>query len=227
MRALFLGSIGVLAETSELQRQAYNEAFAAQGLDWRWNIATYCQHLATAGGQRRLRELSGGQLTGRDIEQIHENKQTFFAERLAGGISPRPGICEAIDMARSRGLKLGLITTTTPKTLEMMQRALASAIDFTEFHLVTSKADVAQEKPHPEVYETALQKLGIAPRDAIAFEDTLASQAAATDAGLTCHLFAGDYAVTTDAAWLTDNPTVTLAVTLAGSSSETHYAAAE
>ena len=226
MRALFLGSIGVLAETSELQRQAYNQAFAKQGLDWHWNIATYCQHLATAGGQRRLRELSGGQLTDRDIKQIHENKQTFFAERLAGGISPRPGICETIDMARSHGLKLGLITTTTPKTLAMMRRALASAIDFTAFHLVTSKADVAQEKPHPEIYETALQRLGVAPHDATAFEDTLASQAAAKDAGLTCHLFAGDYAVTTGATWLTDNPANTLAVALAGSSTENHHAAA-
>jgi HAD superfamily hydrolase (TIGR01509 family) len=227
MKALLLGSIGVLAETSELQRQAYNDAFAAQGLDWRWNIATYCQHLTTAGGQRRLREWAGGHLSDRDIEQIHDNKQKFFAERLAGGISPRPGICEAIDMARSHGLQLGLITTTTPKTLAMMQDALAGAIDFTAFHLVTSKADVAQEKPHPEVYETALQKLGVPPREAIAFEDTRASQAAATGAGLTCHLFAGDYAVTTGASSRTENPAMTLAATLARSSLDIHHAAAE
>ena len=40
MRALLLGSIGVLAETSELQRRAYNTAFVAHGVDWHWNIAT-------------------------------------------------------------------------------------------------------------------------------------------------------------------------------------------
>lgn len=227
MKALFLGSIGVLAETSELQRQAYNQAFAAQGLDWRWNIATYCQHLATAGGQRRLRELSGGQLSASDIEQIHNNKQKFFAERLAGGLSPRPGIREVIEMAGSHGLKLGLITTTTPKTLAMMQGALADALDFTAFHLVTSKADVAQEKPHPEVYETALQRLGVAAREAIAFEDTRASQAAATGAGLICHLFAGDYAVTTGGEWMTDNPAVTLAAAIAASDAGAHHAVAQ
>ena len=33
MRALIFGSIGVLVETSELQRQAYNRAFAEHGLD--------------------------------------------------------------------------------------------------------------------------------------------------------------------------------------------------
>ena len=47
MKALLLGSIGVLAETSELQRRAYNTAFVAHGVDWHWNIATYCRHLAT------------------------------------------------------------------------------------------------------------------------------------------------------------------------------------
>ena len=33
MKALLLGSIGVLAETSELQRRAYNTAFVAHGVD--------------------------------------------------------------------------------------------------------------------------------------------------------------------------------------------------
>ena len=63
MKALLLGSIGVLAETSELQRRAYNTAFVAHGVDWHWNIATYCRHLATPGGQNRLRQLGGDALS--------------------------------------------------------------------------------------------------------------------------------------------------------------------
>jgi HAD superfamily hydrolase (TIGR01509 family) len=227
MKVLLLGSIGVLAETSDLQRQAYNEAFAAQGLDWRWNIATYCHHLTTPGGQRRLRTLFGDRLTDRDIEQIHENKQAFFERRLAGGISPRAGIRETVDIARSHGLTLGLITTTTPRTLAIMRRALADALDFDAFHLITSKADVRQEKPHPEVYEMAMQRLGVSPSDVIAFEDTPASQSAATGAGLACHLYAGDYAVITDASHLTDNPAATLATAITASAIGTHHAAAE
>ena len=50
MNALFLGSIGVIAETSELQRRAYNAAFEAQGLDWYWNVANYCEMLKNPGG---------------------------------------------------------------------------------------------------------------------------------------------------------------------------------
>ena len=49
MKALLLGSIGVLAETSELQRRAYNTAFVAHGVDWHWNIATYLPQAARTG----------------------------------------------------------------------------------------------------------------------------------------------------------------------------------
>ena len=42
MKVLLLGSIGVLAETSELPRQAYNKAFHKHGLDWYWSVANYC-----------------------------------------------------------------------------------------------------------------------------------------------------------------------------------------
>ena len=50
MKAILLGSIGVITETSELQRQSYNEAFAHHGLDWYWSIANYCELLKKPGG---------------------------------------------------------------------------------------------------------------------------------------------------------------------------------
>ena len=37
MSAILFGSISTLADTSELQRRAFNEAFEAHGLDWNWS----------------------------------------------------------------------------------------------------------------------------------------------------------------------------------------------
>ena len=113
MKALLLGSRGVLAETSELQRQAYNAAFTAHGVDWHWNIATYCRHLATPGGQNRLRSLGGEALSEEVIGRIHQTKQDMFAARLAGGVAPRAGITSTLAMARAAGMRIGLVTTTT------------------------------------------------------------------------------------------------------------------
>ena len=227
MRALLFGSIGVLVETSELQRQAYNRAFAEHGLDWHWNIATYCQLLATPGGQRRLTSLSGGRLSEIEISRIHATKQRVFGELLASGVAARPGITDSIDLARRHGLKIGFVTTTTPRTLRTVQDALAGQVDFSTFDVITSKADVASEKPDSEVYGFALETLGINAGDAIAFEDTAVNQGAATNAGLRCHLFAGEYAVTAGAPLQTRNPAQDLASLLADRSAHGQSVAAE
>ena len=36
-KAILFGSIGTLAETSDLQRNAFNEAFKISGLNWFWD----------------------------------------------------------------------------------------------------------------------------------------------------------------------------------------------
>ena len=199
MKALLLGSIGVLAETSELQRQAYNTAFVAHGIDWHWNIATYCQHLATPGGQNRLRQLGGDALSTMEIRRIHETKQDVFAASLESGIVPRPGIVDTLTAARAAGLRIGFVTTTTPRTIAMIRQALSGHIDMSDFAVITSKEDVLREKPDGACYELALSRLGIAARDALAIEDTVASQSAAIAAGIRCHLYTGSYAIAGDA----------------------------
>ena len=227
MRALIFGSIGVLVETSELQRQAYNAAFAAHGLDWHWNVATYCQLLATPGGQRRLSRLSEGRLSDTQIAQIHDTKQQVFGELMASGVSARPGIIDSIAMAGLHGLKIGFVTTTTPKTLGLVQTALGGEVDFSAFDVVTSKADVAREKPDSEAHRYALRKLEVDAANAIAFEDTVVNQGAAVNAGLTCHLYAGEYAVTTGARLQTQNPAQELDRILTGTSRHDRSVAAE
>lgn len=215
MKALLFGSIGVLAETSELQRQAYNTAFVAHGVDWHWNIATYCRHLGTPGGQNRLRQLGGDALSALEIRRIHETKQDAFAASLAGGIAPRPGIVDTLTAARAAGLRIGFITTTTPRTIAMIREALASHIDMSDFAVVTSKDDVIREKPDGACYELALSRLGIAAHDALAIEDTVASQSAAIAAGIRCHLYTGSYAIAGDAPLQTRNPAAALQADLA------------
>ena len=49
---LLFGSIGVLVETSELQRQSFNRALTMNGVDWNWNIGTYCDLLKEPGGKK-------------------------------------------------------------------------------------------------------------------------------------------------------------------------------
>ena len=69
--SIFFGSIGVLAETSDLQRKAYNAALKLNGIDWQWNVGTYCSLLQDPGGQKRLSLFAG---SGLDYGQIVKTK---------------------------------------------------------------------------------------------------------------------------------------------------------
>ena len=48
-----------------------------------------------------------------------------------------------------------------------------------------SGADLGSPKPHPAVYREACRRLGVDPRDAVAFEDSVLGIRSALDAGLT------------------------------------------
>jgi beta-phosphoglucomutase-like phosphatase (HAD superfamily) len=55
LKAVIFGAIGTIAETSDIQRQAFNLAFAEAGLDWNWDAQTYHDLLKINGGQNRIR----------------------------------------------------------------------------------------------------------------------------------------------------------------------------
>src|SRR5664280_374459 len=54
LEALIFDVDGTLAETEELHRQAFNEAFRAFGLDWVWPRDLYRELLGVTGGRERI-----------------------------------------------------------------------------------------------------------------------------------------------------------------------------
>ena len=158
---LLFGSIGVLVETSELQRQSFNRALSMNGVDWHWNIGTYCDLLKAPGGKKRLIEFSKGQLSTELVEQIHRDKQSVFEELIGVGLKPRIGCLEALRKCKDNGGKVGFVTTTTPYTIDIIKKSLSNYINFEDFDIITSCETVSKPKPSSEVYEYVLSQLKI------------------------------------------------------------------
>ncbi|MDB2407292.1 HAD-IA family hydrolase [Jannaschia sp.] len=190
--ALLFGAIGTLAETSELQRRAYNAAFAAHDVDWVWEKARYGRMLTQPGGRARLAAYAADAGDRVDVDAIHDTKQRVFASLVdRTGLEPRAGVIETMDAARQRAIPIAFCTTTTPAEVGLILDGLAPHATRGDFDWIGDRSMVAHAKPSPDIYRAALDALGVAASGALAIEDTPESAEAALAAGLTVVGFPG------------------------------------
>ncbi|MEO1640631.1 MAG: HAD-IA family hydrolase [Pseudomonadota bacterium] len=192
VQAVIFGSIGTLAETSDLQRRAYNLAFVAEGLDWYWDAHTYAGLLTSSGGTERIAEF--GELFGEDVDaaKIHDVKVAQFKRLLNDEVlAPRDGVTQLIAAAKSNGVDLAFATTTSADQMGAVLDAMNGAVRPDDFAFVGDRSQVTAEKPDPEIYSTALSTLGVRPDEAIAIEDSPTGAQAALAAGVTTFVTPG------------------------------------
>jgi HAD superfamily hydrolase (TIGR01509 family) len=190
MSAIFFGSISTVADTSELQREAFNQAFEAHGLDWRWDRDDYRAMLAASGGQSRIAQYASSRGETVDARAVHATKSTLFQAALATApVAARPGVVDTIEAARSNGWKLGLVTTTSPANVSALLDALSPTIRRQDFDVIVDSSSVDAPKPDKAAYVFALGQLGETPDDCVAVEDNADGVRSAVAAGLPCVAF--------------------------------------
>ncbi|HFI0134549.1 TPA: HAD family hydrolase [Streptococcus suis] len=105
-----------------------------------------------------------------------EKRPTPYAETIF------PDVRESLERLKDNGLPLALASNTDKADID---RAISEAGIAKYFKYVFSGMDCYAPKPHPAVYEKAVQALGIDKDDILVFEDSLKGIAAAKAAGLT------------------------------------------
>ncbi|MEM1302055.1 MAG: HAD-IA family hydrolase [Pseudomonadota bacterium] len=191
-QAIFLGSIGVISETSDLQRRAFNLAFHDMGLDWEWEGAGYYAMLRKPGGKGRVMEYAAARGEQVDGAEVHARKLHHFrALALTEGLKLRPGIHDVITAARRADMAVGLVTTTVPETVDLLFDSLGTSLSRDAFDVVIDRSHVLVGKPAPDCYRYALSTLGVDASQSFAIEDTPESQRAALRAGVACAAYPG------------------------------------
>lgn len=210
LKALLFDVDGTLADTErDGHRIAFNRAFAEAGLDWDWPEDLYGELLAISGGKERMHHYlrhhvyAGGTPPVDEsarIPDLHASKNRFYWEMLRQGeIALRPGVERLLREAHQAGLRLAIATTTTRDNVTvLLQHTLGGeALDW--FELIASADEVEDKKPSPAVYRYALDRLGLAADECIAFEDSENGYAAALAVGLktimtlNAYTLSGDY----------------------------------
>jgi HAD superfamily hydrolase (TIGR01509 family) len=195
---LIFGAIGTITETSQMQRAAFNRAFAEAGLGWVWDAATYAAMVsgqsARVGGAARIADYAsarGDRIDDATIAALHDAKTRIFQDMMArDGLPLNPGVDALIDDARTLGLKTVFASTTMRASIDAMLLATKPPLAG-RFDLIMSGEDVARPKPAPDVYLAVLRHLGIDASQAIAIEDSEPSLAAALSAGIMTYAVPG------------------------------------
>lgn len=181
-RALVFDVDGTLAETEDLHRRAFNQAFAEAGLDWAWNQTLYKELLATTGGRERISAYARSIDAEVDAAALHASKTRIYNELVQSmGLHLRPGVARIVEHAKKEGLLLAIGTTTSrANVISLLATTLGPGAEKL-FASIRTGEDVARKKPDPEVYRLVLADLGVPPDACLCFEDSrnglLASQA--------------------------------------------------
>lgn len=194
LQALLWDVDGTLAETErDGHRVAFNRAFEALGLPWRWDAQEYGDLLRVTGGLERITAYMATRADAPAApaqraalaRELHRLKnQHYGAMAAAGAIALRPGVSDLIEAAHRAGWRQAIATTTSRANVQSLLRHHFGASWQCRFDAVVCGEDVAAKKPAPEVYLRVLDALGLAPAAALAIEDSPAGVAAAHGAGV-------------------------------------------
>jgi HAD superfamily hydrolase (TIGR01509 family) len=197
-RGLIFDCDGVLADT-ELHGHlvAFNQMWKKLGVRWRWSPEQYAEKLKIGGGKERMASL----FLDHDFQQVyavpeseedrkalitrwHKEKTAIYQQIISSGaIPPRSGIKRIAEAALAAGWKLAVASTSAKPSVEAVLTHAVGESTAKRFTVLAGDV-VAAKKPAPDIYLMVIKRLGIAPENCVAIEDSRNGLLSADSAGI-------------------------------------------
>ncbi len=182
IRAFLFDFDGLIVDTELPSRAGWEWLYREHGHElprerWATLVGTIGAEFDPMG---HLEELVGAPLdrAALDERRFAQELSLIEAERL------RPGIAEYLAAAKARGLKRAIVSSSSRQWVDRHLARLEEAVGWDA--IVTADRDPSRAKPHPHLYLEALDRLGVAAGEAVAFEDSPNGVRAARAAGIFC-----------------------------------------
>jgi sugar-phosphatase len=168
MKAIIFDMDGVLIDSEPLWKIAEIKGFGKVGLDL---TQTDCEE--TVG--LRIDEVvkmwyQKNPWKGATCEEVTIDIVTILIEEIKKNGMALPGVKEALEICEKAGLKIGLATSSYHNIIE----AVLDKLDIRHYFETIHSAEYEKfGKPHPAVFLTAAEKLGVDPLECLVIEDSL------------------------------------------------------
>jgi sugar-phosphatase len=179
MKALIFDMDGVLVDSEPLWRLAERETFAEVGLELTDADCESTMGMRTDEVVDRWYHQAPWQ--GPSPEEVVDRLEGRMRELITERASAMPGVEHTVALARASGLSIGLATSSAPPLIEAVLARLGLVDAFAVTH---SALEEEMGKPHPAVYLTTARRLGVAPSQCVAVEDSSAGVRSAKGAGM-------------------------------------------
>ena len=179
VKAVIFDIDGTLIDSVDLHAAAWQEALRHFGHDVPFpKVRTQIGK----GGDLLMAELLPEEEVRRRGKEIEEYRLELFKREYLLRVKPFPKVRELLERIRADGKRIALASSAKKEELERYKR-IAGIEDLLDAE--TSSDDAEKSKPHPDIFEAALDRLeGITTADAIAVGDTPYDAQAAGKAGL-------------------------------------------
>ena len=181
IRGLLFDFDGLIIDTETASRAGWEWLYRQHGHELPLDL--WATLIGTIGAEfdplAHLEELVGRPLLPEELDAARAHEMSLIeAEEL------RPGIAGYLEESERLGLKRAIVSSSTRRWIDTHLERLERAVGWDA--IVTADYDAERAKPRPGLYLEALDLLGIAGGEAIAFEDSPNGVAAAKAAGIRC-----------------------------------------
>ncbi|SHF29267.1 Haloacid dehalogenase superfamily, subfamily IA, variant 2 with 3rd motif like haloacid dehalogenase/haloacid dehalogenase superfamily, subfamily IA, variant 3 with third motif having DD or ED [Modicisalibacter ilicicola DSM 19980] len=175
---LFFDLDGTLSDTHGLARATWLEVLRPHGIDVDFEF--YQENIRGLPHDEALENILP-RLEERERSDLLDTQDSYYRNRLSA-TGPLPGLIPFLDRAGEKGYRLALVSNAPREIADEILHALGLE---GQFDAKVFAEDAGVTKPDPAVYRLALERLGVAPDQGLAFEDSPKGVTAAIDAGLT------------------------------------------
>lgn len=179
LKGILFDMDGVLVNNLDIHRQAFAEFFR------RYNVNRTFDELNRVFGMGNddiMGELMPADVVARvGIRELGYEKEAIYREIYAPVITPQPGLLEFLEACDGRGLKCAVGSSGYRVNVDFV---LDKCNIRRYFEAIVAGDQVTHCKPHPEIYLTAAERLGLHPSECVVFEDAEAGIESAKRAGV-------------------------------------------
>ncbi|SFU96984.1 haloacid dehalogenase superfamily, subfamily IA, variant 3 with third motif having DD or ED/haloacid dehalogenase superfamily, subfamily IA, variant 1 with third motif having Dx(3-4)D or Dx(3-4)E [Methylobacterium sp. 174MFSha1.1] len=179
IRHLIFDIDGTLLDSVDLHAKAWAEAFAAFGITV---PADRVRSQIGKGGDQLMPVFVPKERLEREGENLEQFRSDLFKTKYLSAVKPFPGVRALFERLKAEGHVLALASSGKAEEVEHYQE-IAGIRDLVD--VATNSDEAERSKPHPDIFEAALDKLGRPPRgQAIVIGDSPYDAEAAVKAGL-------------------------------------------